>query len=616
MAMRTMMTMMTMMTLVTLTVASVAGCRPGGGDAAGAPTTDDARQFVAAGEQRLDALSRKANRADWVQQTNITVDTEAIAADAQSDLAAAVSELAVEARRFEGLPLEPDTARRLGLLKLLLAAPAPGDTAGREELTTIGARLNGEYGRGKYCRTRDGREECFDIDQASEVLATSRDPRELLDVWRGWHAVGAPMRDRYARFVELSNEGARELGFADTGVMWRSNYDMPPEQFSAELERLWTQVRPLYLSLHAYVRSRLVERYGAGALPADGTIPAHLLGNMWAQQWNNIYPLVAPPASGEAYDLTSILRARRVDEREMVRYGERFFTSLGYAALPPAFWERSLFRKPADRDVVCHASAWDFDAPDDVRIKMCVQISAEDFQTVHHELGHDYYYLMYGDQPFLFRNGANDGFHEAVGDVLALSTTPGYLKEIGLLDRVPSERADLEYLMQMALDKVAFLPFGLLIDHWRWQVFSGEVTPAGFNRAWWDLRRTYQGVTPPEARTEADFDPGAKYHIPANTPYARYFLSYILQFQFHRALCREAGYEGPLHRCSIYGDAAAGARLAGMLRMGASRPWPEALSALSGETAMDATAILDYFAPLKAWLDEQNAGRTLGWEGS
>jgi len=361
------------------------GCGAGDREASEAPTVDEARQFVAAAETRLEALSRKANRADWVQQTNITVDTEKMAADAQSDLAAAVTELAVEARRFEALSLPPEEARKLTLLKLLLAAPAPADAAEREELTAIGAWLNAEYGRGKYCRTRTGGEECLDIDRASDILATSRDPNELVDVWQGWHRVGAPMRERYTRFVELSNKGARQLGFADAGAMWRSGYDMPPERFAAELDRLWTEVRPLYLSLHAYVRSRLARQYGAGAIPESGTIPAHLLGNMWAQQWGDIYPLAAPPASGEGYDLTGILRARKVDERALVRYGERFFTSLGYQPLPPAFWERSLFRKPTDREVVCHASAWDFDAPEDVRIKMCVQINAEDFQTVHHE---------------------------------------------------------------------------------------------------------------------------------------------------------------------------------------------------------------------------------------
>lgn len=591
---------------------TVLGCRPGGGDAA-RPTPDEAHQFIDAAEKRLEMLGTKASRAGWVQSNFITVDTQNIAADAQSDIAAAVTEIALGARRFDGLQLADGDDRRLKLLKLQLVAPAPNNPGERDELSDLGSWLEGEYGKGQYCRNVAGKQQCLNIAQASNILASSRNPKELLDVWQGWHRVGAPMRDRYQRFVELSNEGARDLGFADTGVLWRSNYDMPPDAFAVEVDRLWTQVQPLYVSLHAYVRSRLAEKYGAGVLPGNGMIPAHLTGNMWAQDWANIYPLVAAPASGEGYDLTAALKRRNVDERGLVKYAERFYTSLGYQPLPPAFWERSLFRKPADREVVCHASASGWDAPEDVRIKMCVQINAEDFQVVHHELGHNYYALLYAGQPYLYRDGAIDAFHEAVGDVMALSATPGYLKEIGLIDRVPSEKADLEYLLKTALSKVAFLPFGLQIDQWRWKVFSGEIQPADYNKAWWQLREKYQGVTAPLPRTEADFDPGAKYHIPGNTPYTRYFLAYILQFQFHRALCNEAGFTGPLHRCSIYGSKEAGARLASMLEMGSSRPWPEAIAALSGESRMDATAILDYFAPLKAWLDVQNRSTTPGW---
>ena len=495
----------------------------------------------------------------------------------------------------------------------MLSAPAPDNQAERDELSALSSSLEGDYGKGRYCRGEDGKEPCLDIDAASNIIASSRDPKELADVWQGWHAVGAPMRGRFSRFVELSNKGARELGFADTGVLWRSNYDMPADAFAAEVDRLWAQVRPLYVSLHTYVRSKLAEKYGAGVLPDNGMLPAHLLGNMWAQDWANIYPLVAPPASGVGYDLTRELEQRKIDERGMVRYAERFFTSLGYQPLPPAFWERSLFTKPADRDVVCHASAPGWGAPEDVRLKMCIEVNSEDFQVVHHELGHSYYQLLYAKQPYLHRDGAIDAFHEAIGDLIALSATPGYLKEIGLVDQVPSEKGDLEYLLKTALSKVAFLPFGVTIDQWRWKVFSGEIASSAYNSAWWDLRNKYQGIAAPLARTEADFDPGAKYHVPGNTPYTRYFLAHILQFQFHRALCKEAGFTGPLHRCSIYGSKAAGTKLAKMLEMGSSRPWPEALALLNGESAMDATAILDYFAPLKTWLDDQNRSAKPGW---
>jgi peptidyl-dipeptidase A len=578
------------------------------------PTIDEARQFVdSAGKQLLD-LWIKAGRAQWVQETFITADTEELAADADEAVKAKTAELAAQSRRFDGLPLPPDVARKIRLLKQSVDIPAPRDHAESAELAQINASLQSDYGKGKWCP--DGPQgKCLSLDDMSDIMATSRDPQELLRVWQGWHSIAPPMRQRYTRMVQLGNEGARELGFADVGAMWRSNYDMPPDQFAAEMDRLWQQVRLLYLSLHAYVRWQLEQKYGPGVLSVDAPIPAHLLGNMWAQDWTNIYPLVAPPNSDPGYDVTALLKAKNADPLGMVHDGERFFTSLGFAPLPQSFWERSMFTRPRDRDVVCHASAWDVDYEDDLRIKMCIEVKGEDFSTIHHELGHNFYQRAYKAQPPLFRDSANDGFHEAIGDTIALSVTPEYLHEIGLLETVPPPSADIGLLMRKALEKVAFLPFGLMIDKWRWGVFSGQIKPADYNQAWWDLRREYQGVAPPLARSEADFDPGAKYHVAANVPYARYFLAAILQFQFHRALCRTAGYRGPLNRCSIYGNKAAGEKLNQMLEMGKSRPWQDALYALTGERQMDAGAMLEYFAPLQKWLDEQNQahGVKTGW---
>jgi len=580
---------------------------------AGAPTAAQARAFVEEAEARLLDLSNRQGRADWVSQTYITDDTERISAEANQALIAETMELAKAATRYDRLQLPDDLRRKLTLLKLAgIPLPAPADPKLQAELTQITKWMEGTYGKGKYCRGAGGTD-CLDVNAVTKIMAESRSYDELLDVWRGWHAISPPMKSRYERFVSLANQGARDLGYKDLGAYWRSNYDMPADAFSAELDRLWAQVRPLYEALHAHVRASLAKAY-PGKVPEKGPIPAHLLGNIWAQQWGNVYPLVGVPAAGPGYDLTELLKAKKVDEKEMVRYGERFFTSLGFAPLPPTFWERSLFVKPRDREVVCHASAWDVDNDQDLRIKMCIETSGEDFVTIHHELGHNFYQRAYRTQPFLFRQGANDGFHEAIGDTIALSVTPGYLQKVGLLGSPPGNEGDLEFLMRMALDKVAFLPFGLLVDQWRWKVFSGEVPPARYNAAWWELRRKYQGVEAPVPRTEQDFDPGAKYHVPANVPYMRYFLAHILQFQFHRAACREAGFTGPLHQCSIYASKEAGARLDRMLAMGQSRPWPEALYAMTGERQIDATAILDYFAPLKKWLDEQNKGRTLGWQ--
>jgi peptidyl-dipeptidase A len=578
--------------------------------AASQPTVAEAQQFMQQAQARLNEIEVKAARASWVQENFITDDTQALSADLQDQLTAVTTELIEQAKRFDGITLPPELARQFMLLRLSLVAPAPKDPALRKEMTQIAASLDGDYGKGKYCPKPD---DCLDITAIERIMGESQDPNELKDLWVGWHKVGAPMRTRYSRFVQLSNQGAQELGFKDTGALWRAGYDMTPEQFSAEIERLWQQVRPLYISLHTYVRARLVQKYGPQVVPPDGPIPAHLLGNPWAQEWGNIFPILGLDNNSRGYDLTALLQAKNLDAKGMVRYGEGFYKSLGFAPLPETFWTRSLLTKPRDRDVVCHASAWDVDNFDDLRVKMCIQIRADDFVTIHHELGHNMYQRAYENQPFLFKNGANDGFHEAIGDTIALAITPDYLKTIGLLAKTPPPESDIPLLLSQALDKVAFLPFGLMIDQWRWKVFSGEITPADYNKAWWDLRLKYQGVAPPVARNEADFDPGAKYHVPANVPYTRYFLARILQFQFYRALCQASGYTGPLNRCTFYGSKEAGAKFNKMLEMGQSKPWPDELEVLTGQRQMDATAILDYFAPLQKWLDEQNKGQKSGW---
>jgi len=571
--------------------------------------TQDAKTFVDAAEKRLLKLWVDTSRADWVRSTFITEDTEALAAQANERSISAAVAYAKEATKYESAKTDPETARKLKLLRLSLTLATPHDPDEASEVTRIAAAMEGTYGKGKYCKPGG---ECLDLEDITKIMATSRDAKELLDVWTGWHAIARPIRKDYARYVELANKGAKELGFADAGAMWRSKYDMPPDAFAKELDRLWEQVRPLYVSLHAYVRWKLREKYG-DAVPANGPIPAHLLGNMWAQTWDNVYPVVAPKDGDKGYDLTQILKGRKTDAVQMVRYGESFFTSLGFDPLPKTFWQRSMLTKPKDREVVCHASAWDVDYLDDLRIKMCIDITAEDFTTVHHELGHNFYQRAYKAQPPLFRDSANDGFHEAIGDTIALSVTPEYLFKLGLLDKTPEGSKDVGLLLNKALEKIAFLPFGLMIDQWRWRVFSGEITPASYNKAWWDLRMKYQGVAPAVARSEEDFDPGAKYHVPANVPYTRYFLADILQFQFHRALAKTAGCNEPLHRCSIYGNKEAGARLKKTLEMGQSRPWPDALETLTGQREMDASAIRDYFAPLQKWLDEQNKGKPVGW---
>lgn len=562
-------------------------------------------------EARLLDLAIEGETAHWISATYITDDTGAISSRTDARIIAETVAFAKEATRLGPALSEGDLGRKARLLRNSLALIAPADPAEARELTETVTAMQRAFATGRY-RPVDA-DRPLDLEEISRRLAASRAPAEMADLWTGWHAVARPMRPQFARYVELANRGAREVGFPDTGAMWRSKYDMPPDAFVDDVERVWQQVKPFYTALHAYVRRKLRAQYGADLVPADGPVPAHLLGNMWAQSWEYVYPIVAPAGSERGFDLTEILRRRGTTPTDMVRFAERFFVSLGFDPLPSTFWERSLFARPRDREVVCHASAWDLDYDQDVRIKMCVDITEEDFHVIHHELGHNYYQLAYRRQPFLYRDSANDGFHEAVGDTIGLSVTPEYLVRVGLLDRAPDSARDIGLLLQAALAKVAFLPFGYLIDRWRWDVFGGAVGPDRYNASWWDLRRRYQGIEPPVPRTEDDFDAGAKYHVASNVPYMRYFLAHVLQFQFHRALARVADGKGPLHRYSIFGSKEAGARLIGMLSMGMSRPWPEALYALTGERRLDASALLDYFAPLIDFLEKENRDAPVGW---
>ncbi|WP_133407332.1 M2 family metallopeptidase [Parashewanella tropica] len=575
-------------------------------------TTEQAKAFIHDAETKLAELSIEANRAEWIYSNFITEDTAALAAAVGEKTTASSVKFATEAAKYADVALDPVNARKLHMLRTSLVLPAPLDPKKNAELANISAELNGMYGKGKYC-FQDGK--CLTLPELSAIMAESSDPKLLEEVWNGWRNISKPMRPLFEREVELANEGARNLGFSDLSQLWRSQYDMKPDDFSNELDRLWGQVKPLYDSLHCYVRGNLNQKYGDEVVPKNGPIPAHLLGNMWAQSWGNIYDDVAPENGDPGYDVTKLLAKHQYDEIKMVKQADGFFTSMGFEKLPDTFWKRSLFVQPKDRDVVCHASAWDLDNQEDIRIKMCIQKTGEEFVVIHHELGHNIYQRAYKDQPFLFQNSANDGFHEAIGDTIALSITPKYLKEIGLLEQVPDESKDIGLLLKLALDKVAFMPFGLMIDQWRWKVFNGEIKPSEYNKAWWELREKYQGVKAPMARSESDFDPGAKYHVPGNVPYTRYFLAHILQFQFHKALCDIAGDKGPVNRCSVYGNKAAGEKLNKMLEMGASKPWPDALEVVTGKREMDAQAVLDYFAPLKVWLDKQNKmqNNQCGW---
>lgn len=592
-------------------------CQPSSTRQGASANKKNAEEFIAEVNQGYLDIYRETNAAQWAYVTYINEDTALLASKANERMMAFEKEILGEARHYKNQPMSSATAKAYTNLTLGKTLLPPDTPAERAELARLGTNMEGIYGAGKYCKPKAGRageQECRDLNQLSDVLVKSRNYDELLDAWTGWRTVAPAYKNDYVRFVELANAGAAAYGFSDLGASWKSGYDMPSADFEAEVERLWSQVEPLYKSLHCKVRTDLAKHYGTNKVPLDQPIPAHLLGNMWSQQWGSIYDLVTPyPGVGDL-DVTAALVKSKKDAVAIAKTAENFFTSLGLRSLPPSFWEKSMLTKPRDREVVCHASAWTMDAKEDVRIKECIEPTEVEFETIHHELGHIYYFLAYNDKPYLFQNGANDGFHEAIGDTIVLSMTPGYLKTIGLIDKVEnSHQAVINQQMKLALDKVAFLPFGKIIDQWRWQVFAGKVKPEDYNKSWWQLVNQYQGIRSAVPRSENDFDAGAKYHIAANVPYTRYFIAHILQFQFHKALCDAAGFKGPLHECSIYNSKEAGAKLQALLAAGASKPWQDVLQEAIGTRDMDASAILDYFAPLKSWLDEQNKGQSCGW---
>jgi peptidyl-dipeptidase A len=614
---------------------------------AAGPTAAEADKFVAAINDDLRKKLPFLNSAQWVQATYITDDTELLSSTANEQWLEYLGKKIEESKKYNGVDMSPDTARGLLLLKLNTSMPPPSDPAKREELAKIAARMEANYGSGKWCRTIGAKEECLNLNQIEKIVNDPKQtPQARAEAWAGWHATSRPIRKDYQRFVELTNEGAKEMGFANTGEMWRAGYDMSPADFEKETDRLWTEVKPLYEQLHCYVRGKLNAKYGDAVVPKTGPIPAQLLGNMWAQQWSNIYDQVVPYQGVRSTDVTPALKKQRDDELRKLRaafkgqptsvqladlehqadaaeatritkIAEDFYTSVGFPPLPKSFYEKSMMLRPRDRDVVCHASAWDMNMQGDVRVKMCMEPDSETLETIHHEMGHIYYDLMYNPLQPLFQNAAHDGFHEAIGDTITLSLTPAHLAKIGLVpEQKEDPKATINAQMKLALDKIAFLPFGKLIDQWRWKVFSGEIAPGQYNEGWWKLREQYQGISPPLARSEEDFDAGAKYHVPGNTPYTRYFLSFIIQFQFQKALCDAAGFKGPLYECDIYGNKDAGKKYMEMLAAGASRPWQDTFEKLTGSRQMDASAITEYFAPLQEYLKQQNEGKSCGWEPS
>ncbi len=568
--------------------------------------------FIVRAEQELTLADAANQRAQWVNQTNLNEDTNWLAARASERFTAVQMNLARTAATYRSRDIDPIIARKLALLAVAVRSPAPPSSDQAGQWADLRTRLVARYNQQ---RVVDGERMLGSYGEVRHAMETTRDPEALLHLWHEWHAVGHDLEDDYARYVALSRQGAQSLGFHDVGELWRSVYDMSPTEMAADTERLWAEIRPLYAALHCHTRAALSKAYGAGVQAPAGPIRIELTRNPMGMYWVGAYDLLATGLPTPGYDLDHLLESHPSSGEALAHYADRFWTSTGLPAMPASFWTRSLFDKPSDRTVACSGSAAIVGDPTDVRLKMCVGNNALDFSTVHHEVGHAVYALAYQEQPYLFRGAANDAFHEAVADLGALSITPAYLQAIGIITPAEALGADqdLGLLLRMALQRVTFLPFSLIVDRWRWQVYAGAVPPAQYDATWWSLVAQYQGLMPGETRPEGSFDIAALPHITSDISYIRYFYAYLIEFQLFKAACDAAGWTGPLHRCSLYGNAAAGAHLRPMLAMGASRPGADALEAGTGARRVSAEGLLAYFAPLRAYLDAQNQERQCGW---
>ena len=590
----------------------VTSCAPSGEQT---QTNQDLEEFLANVELENKKDGPVIYSASWISSNFITYDSQKVIADYGTKYTLKSLERSRQAASFDRLNTSKENRRMLNILKSSFVMPPPLDGMLASELSEITTSLEAMYGSGEHCFDNG---ECYDLEAFESIIDNSRNPKELLRAWEGWHEIGKPMKPMYMRMVEIGNQGSVDLGYEGLSDLWFSKYDMPADDFLDDTDRVWNDVKPLYEALHCHVRAKLNEHYGDEVISKTGPLPVHILGNMWGQSWSNIYDLVYEEKPDSKYiDVTKIIDEKSLSEIEMVEYAEDFFISMGFKPLPETFWERSLFVKPRDRSVVCHASAWNLDpANNDLRIKMCIEKNEEDFITIHHELGHIFYYQAYNHIPTVFQAGANDGFHEAFGDLLTLSITPDYLVDIGFISKDDAEEAKrdpIALLMKQALDGVVIIPWALMLDKWRSGVFNGEIDERNLNSSWWSLREEYQGINSSYPRSENYFDPGAKYHIPGNTPYTRYYLASIMQYQFHEALCNLIDYDGYLHECSIYGNKEAGDKIITTMAMGQSLPWQDAFENLTGSRQLSGKSILNYYAPLKKWLDEENKNRTCGW---
>lgn len=631
--------------LLALSLSSLSACRPEPTPTPTSPPAEAEAPTPAAFLARVDAELRdrwiETTAAQWLSANTASPEAERLATLAEHRDRRLHAAWRRQAARWSGHGVaDPLQRRQLERLQRPPLLPLPADPGQSARLLALTAQLEGGYVAAAACQGRAP--SCRPLSKLEQVLAGERDYPAQLQAWREWLTAVAPLHAPFRAAVELANAGARRHGQPDLGALWRSRYEQPPAKLQARVEALWRQLAPLYRQLQCYAGHRLRAEYGDRGTLEGGLLPAHLLGDPWQQDWTNVWDLLVPYPQAASPDVTDALQRRadrlrrtalaqagngslqarflaarageRAAARALVADAEGFYTGLGLPPLPERFWQYSRFLRPLEAPASCAASTWNLDLAGDVRVQLCLGQTEGDFLTAAHELGHAHYERAYRDLPAWLQDGANDAFHEAVGDIAMLAMTPRWLHSAGLAAAPGHDHhARINAQMRIALARLPRLAAALALEHWRWGVFAGRIPAAQDNRAWWTLKARYQGVGPAEPRPADGFDVGAKYHVAAYRPYLRYFLAGVLQFQFHQALCAAAGQHGPLSDCEIAGDRRAGQHLQAMLASGARQPWPQTLQAFTGHDDFDAGPLLDYFAPLAQWLAEQNRGQDCLW---
>ncbi|NXG01256.1 ACE2 enzyme, partial [Sakesphorus luctuosus] len=584
-----------------------------------------AQKFLEEFNRMAEDISHESSIASWHYNTNITEENAKKMNEASAKWSTFYDEASKNASSFSVGSIE-DNLIKLQIQTLQDRGSSVLSSEKYNRLGTVLSTMSTIYSTGTVCKINDP-SECLVLEPGLDaIMADSTDYNERLWAWEGWRAdVGRMMRPLYEEYVELENEVAKLNNYSDYGDYWRANYEAKfpkdyeysRDQLIEDVEKTFEQIKPLYQQLHAYVRHHLERVYGPKLISSTGCLPAHLLGDMWGRFWTNLYALTVPYPAKPNIDVTSAMVQKGWNAIKIFEAAEAFFTSIGLYNMTDGFWRNSMLTEPTDgRKVVCHPTAWDL-GKNDYRIKMCTKVTMDDFLTAHHEMGHIEYDMAYSAQPYLLRSGANEGFHEAVGEIMSLSAaTPEHLKSLGLLEPTfqEDEETEINFLLKQALTIVGTMPFTYMLEKWRWMVFRGEITKQEWTKRWWEMKREIVGVVEPVPHDETYCDPAALFHVANDYSFIRYYTRTIYQFQFQEALCKAANHTGPLHKCDITNSTAAGERLRQLLALGRSKPWTEALQNVTGEKYMNATPLLHYFEPLYEWLKKNNSGRFIGWK--